>query len=119
MGMNLTVYVGPYLHVQSTNEVDDYIADQWSHLVRDAMMENNDDTDRSIWILGDCAGLLDRVCEFERTGDTPAETELPLMQMGQEKKKFDDAVEEVVKDIKRLDANANTDIKWGVVCCWG
>lgn len=117
--MSLTVYVGPYLFVQSTKAVDDYIATEWSHLLRDGMMENNDDMDRSIWILDDSEGQLGRVCEFERTGDTPAETELRLMQMGQEKKKFDDAVEEVVKDIKRMDANAKTDIKWGVVCCWG
>lgn len=118
MGMGLTVYVGPYLHVESTEAVDNYIADQWSHLLRDGMMENNDDMDRSIWILDDCKGELGRVCEFDRTGDCPAETPVFFTDMGNEKSKMSQAVKEVIADIKSQDANAECRIKWGVVCCW-
>ena len=117
--MNFTVYVGPYLHVQSTKTVDDYIADQWSHLLRDGMMENNDDMDRSIWILQDCKRKFDRVCEFERTGDTPAETGIVPRKIGQETAAMTEAVSEVIKEIKGIDENAEMWIRWGVVCCWG
>lgn len=120
MGMSFSVYVGPYLHVQSARSaVDEYIADQWSYLVRDGMMENNDDMDRSIWILQDCNGVFDRVCEFDRTGDTPPETGITARSVGEETAKMTDWVSEIVKEIEEIDEDAEVSIRWGVVCCWG
>lgn len=119
MGMSLTVYVGPYLNVESTEAVDNYIADQWSHLVRDGVMENNDDAGRSIWILDDCEGEFGRACEFEKTGDTPMDVGIAARCVGEETAKMTEAVSEVIKEIKGIDENAQVWIRWGVVCCWG
>ena len=114
--MCLTVYVGPYLHINSTEEVDKFL-DELA-ILRDGWMEGNPDLDSSVWILDDSEGLFDRACEFALERDNPASTAISPPEIDRELVIFLEHVKDVMKDIKRLDPMSLAEIQWGVLCCW-